>query len=127
MRDIKFRAWDRHKKIMYSHDDLVDMDMEEELNYCTLLRGFYSEIKPMQYTGLKDKKLVEIYDGDILQEANGSPGYFEVVWLNGGFQKKYKYMVKYEGSEWQETSHSTIHNKSYVVVGNIYENANLLD
>ena len=83
----------------------------------------------MQYTGLKDKKRKEIYEGDIVKanKANtsqyGNPGYkgignsYEIIFFDGAYFLKGLIAL----NEWQ------IKHMDLEVIGNIYESPELLN
>lgn len=125
LREIKFRIWD--SKEMYDTEtlDLIgDMaspyrtldDESEFIPYGNNEKG-----KLMQFTGLKDKNNKEIYEGDILK-ANKK--WFKLGNDVGivGFHKG-QYCVR--DDEWDNTDYIT--NRKVEVIGNIYENPELLN
>jgi len=68
MREIKFRAWDKPGKYFVEHDDLFGTDPYYQNPFMN------SEYILLQYTGLKDKNGVEMYEGDIVEYRDYSNG-----------------------------------------------------
>jgi YopX protein len=105
-REIKFRGWDEGFKRFIYFDPFGD-DFEDDV----LWLFWDGDYPTSQYTGLKDKNGVEIYEGDILQFPDGPyKKMFSVKWNSflAGF------------NQWRN------HDK-VKVVGNIYENPELLE
>jgi len=119
MREIKFRAWDTTKQMMTGSPFALTNNCE----YPWMLVRDYanggwkgeatSRFIPMQFTGLKDKNGKEIYEGDIFEFDYP----MEVLWDMGSWVVKTK-----KGSSllFGYTTEGEI-------IGNIYENPELLD
>lgn len=120
MREIKFRAWDGQDTMIYfdfnsiKHDGLIDWN---ENKYSDTGGGLYiANCGVMQYTGLQDKTGRDIFEGDILYNNKAN---WEVGFDEGGY-----WMRQREGQHKfifiNEAQHSEI-------IGNIYENLELLE
>jgi uncharacterized phage protein (TIGR01671 family) len=123
MREIKFRAWYKPKKKMYSKS-LESINFETKvLGVYTISDGYQqlrmSDFEITQYTGLKDKNGREIYEGDIVQDLNGKV--YRIKW---GINSNGFIAVT---NEIHGSVYSSYHlAPKTVVIGNIYENPELL-
>lgn len=141
MREIKFRAWDKEQNCMLSskatgliiHFDGTVNAYDSE---ATLIgTEFINELEVMQYTGLKDKHGKEIYEGDVVKYTLKS--YYNktvtemipVTW--GSYSDGGEYVDNVECWMIRYKSLSDIcdnkYNQSVEVIGNIYENPELLE
>ena len=122
MREIKFRAWHKEKKEIVKVEEIDFMnkvinyiDNDYENNRQEIIGACFEDIELMEYTGLKDMRGKEIYEGDILFESSGEE-YFKVVFEDGSFRlesEEYSLLLK---------------NYAHIceVVGNIYKNSELI-
>lgn len=118
-----FRLWDNRLKELYKSDEITIQIKGQEILAChsSSLHQFTDYVL-MQSTGLKDKNGVEIYEGDIVRYNRG------ISWS----VEKFPYVVKnsMEGFvfEYGLIQHSLSKKIEYVtVIGNIYENPELLE
>lgn len=107
---IELRCWDRENKKMLNHVDCEEYTLH---NICDWDGGDFFVF--MFYTGLKDENGKEIFEGDILKTPYGN---YAVEYEAPNFQLQYfdHYGVNGECPDLTEGE----------VVGNIYENENLL-
>ena len=115
MREIKFRAWTGTRMIT-NQDELFTQHIDWGMEKVTACKHIYSpeEMPLMQYTGLKDKNGVEIYEGDILRD-NGL-----VRWHQQQCCFTFKNMIL-EGND------DILCIAADAVIGNIHENPELLE
>ena len=127
MRDIKFRAWDKEGNKMISGDNFA---FEEYAPLNDLFHNNFKRFDFMQYTGCKDGNGVEIYEGDIIETHEHRIQ--TIIWEDNGFKRKYTFERTFQGESYFETrileiGDSSNRNWGYKVIGNIYENKELLE
>ncbi len=112
MREIKFRAWDKDTKQLFTNAQIT-------------FNLFWNEPKRFeltQYTGLKDKNDKEIYEGDILVSHEAGNKH-TVVFEIGAFA-----LSRPDG--WRQLLNHASDNNGQVletIIGNIYESSELLE
>lgn len=130
----KFRAWLKNAKKMVDVTEInfkekfikIDEPYYPKINFCGIAIPF-DQIELMQYTGLKDKNGIEIYEGDIVK------GFSRNAVVKIGFphnEKNHSYGVYAEWTKYKLQEVQYINNyvfENLEVIGNIFKNKELLN
>ena len=111
MRKIKFRVWEKVACVME-----YPFDLFSARNASMCVENTMYDYDVMQFTGLKDRAGKEIYENDIVEWEDGST--HQIMWSD------------ISTPHWSGCSDGHLADKKderrCKVVGNIYENSNLL-
>ena len=122
MRENKFKVFDKITNEIYQ---VSELELEGTHHYCyneelEYLHVITDNCILMQYTGLKDKNDVEIYEGDVVKTKNSR---YKVIFDKccfWGVDELGKYPI-------YQIFHYVLDDEKFEVIGNIYENKELLD
>lgn len=124
MNNLKFRVWDKTNKEMLNID-ILNLFLEEVVvleNDGSAFSMKFKDVELMQSTGLFDKNGKEIFEGDILKTR--TRGYVIVRKENGNTMTTYKSGINKRTSL---VLSSFLEKYQVKIVGNIYENKDLLE
>lgn len=122
MREIKFRAWDINQKKMF--EDFLEITKESLYVHADLQNS--NDLEIMQYTGMKAKG-VEIYEGDIVELGHVNLR-AKIIYEHCGFVMEHfkeSHRKMYCANNLSEPIFQNCE-ISLRVIGNIYENPELL-
>ncbi|MGH2080238.1 YopX family protein [Aerococcus urinaeequi] len=138
MRDIKFRAWDKKKNDWFDDDEgSLYIELNGNINFGwngEVMDDYTDRVILLQYTGMKDVRGVEIYEGDIVKtrkifikprHTDFTEGEGKVIFSDISF-----YILQVDSREvilgnYNPHSENTV--TQIEVIGNIYENPELLE
>ena len=141
--EIGFRAWDEKNKIMYNDFQFIRSGIEgndwivfvsDKLKRKIIDSGillnnpfFSQQLKTMQFIGLTDKNEKKIFEGDVVEDGS----------IVNNYGKPFRGLIEFERSAFRFVKTNcecgeclgsvVIHGNELIVIGNIYENENLLE
>ena len=131
MRNLKFRTWDKLQKQIFEVTKIdfkaIERNVYGYITYKSILGQIdtnlsfrsFDDIELMQYSGLKDCNNKEIYEGDIVKYISD---FYRVKFIDGAFILENLKDKTFLLSFFENPKTAGI----CVVVGNIYENKELL-
>lgn len=122
-RNIKFRVWHNQlKKFLPSDEWCLDLNgklifVESEYDSKVILKAVNTKLYTVQqFTGLIDKNKKEIYEGDILKEVNS----------NNWIKLANLYVIYLSNVAGFFPFTSGYNSKNFEIIGNIFENKELI-
>jgi hypothetical protein len=128
VREIKFRGWNAITKSMIDLKKITPLAMDSKLKCDGLFIPFMESMEIMQFTGLKDRKGEDIYEGDIVKEFI-MEDLFEVIFTdygNFGLKPISAKAIKHLPGHEYETIDPSYAKTSLTVVGNVHDNPELI-
>jgi uncharacterized phage protein (TIGR01671 family) len=121
---FKFRVWDKERKCFFNDDEVVIYPNGEE----SFFNADYdfTECVVEQCTGLKDKNGKLIYEGDIVKTNFDRDAVIGVISWCGKELRYYLNTTDYFDNKYV-TDYEIYQTENYEVIGNIHENADLLE
>lgn len=129
MREIKFRLIDTKSAVRIDPREFFITDSEVFIYYSEFDNSEKADMRHhdiLQYIGLKDKNGTEIYEGDIVENASKDLK-FQVVYEAPSFNRKW---IDGTSKRYREHLTEPLAWNTYMiceVIGNIYENPELLE
>ena len=128
-----YGSWDDRDQMFYEIRDIDYYDKDVTVwgchhKDCGMCDDTYKmeDVEVMQYTGCRDKNGLEIFDGDAIKDK------YDKIWLVRRYVGSFVITNKIPDSDGQESTYSYFNNLSnhhfyFEVIGNIYENPELLE
>lgn len=132
-REIKIKIWDKYTKVMSEEFELSELVFDFNVIWTSRFKGQEEisgcDIVFRQFTGIKDKNGIDIYEGDIIKSGSRimqivfkqEACQFWMIWKDTNGIKRYDPLTATYGDDTGYFS-----NDSLEIIGNIHENPELI-